>query len=264
MQTLALQEIISALADAARDYVPGETTAASGATNMLTDATKAGRRPNHWQNSEIIFCQPGASAAGMAGSNPFVVAAYNDGIFTLDHDFGPAGVPQGLEYYIVRNHGQGNPYRSYLNAVRRALDNLGYSDRTIDNSLVTAAGTYDYTIPATLDTVYAVELSTSDYGPYQLAADRWQLLPGRKLRLADNTSVDWLWGITLYGRKFSSMPDDPASLLTVDLDDVVDFALEFLNRTSNRQVDQVKGQSLQAERIRFKRRHALPNERRII
>lgn len=263
---VTLQEMVQAVADACRDLTPGVTSAGSAAANTMQVAALAGRRPNHWQNSEIVFLEPSAALAGQTGANPFVVAGYQDGLFTLDHDFGPAGVPQGIEFFMVRNHGQGNPYRAYLRALKRAVDNLGISNAVTDTSLVTAAGVYTYTIPAGLDTVYLVTINNPDYGPlaFELRPDQWELLPGRTIQFASNLSVDYLWNLTIYGRSFDALPTALDATLSVDIDDVVDSAQEWLNRTSNRPVDQAKGQNLQAERIRFKRRWARPNERIIL
>lgn len=262
MEVLTLQELIEYVADSVRDLTPGTTTNASAQPNVMQDTSKGGRRPNHWQNSEVVFTEPSATLAGRTGSNPFVVTGYNNGIFTLDHDFGPAGIPQGIDYMILRNHGQGNPYRAYLTAIKRALDNLGVASTTSED-FVSSAGLYTYTVP-TLDTVYKVTTETADYGPYDLPNDMWDLYPGREIRFNRDTTVDFPWTVTLHGRRFSAMPASLDGTVTVDLDDVVDFASEYLNRTSARPIDQAKGQSLQAERIRFRRRYALPNERLVI
>lgn len=262
METLTLQELIEYVADSVRDLVPGESTNSSAQPNVLQDTSKGGRRPNHWQNSEIVFCEPEATLAGRTGSNPFVVTGYSNGVFTLDHDFGPAGIPQGVPYFILRNHGQGNPYRAYLTAIKRALDNLGVSVASSE-AFTSSTGLYNYSIP-TLDTVHTVLLNTTEYGPYSLSATDWDMLPGRLIALNHDITVDFPWTVTMYGRKFSAMPTSLDGTVTVDLDEVVDFASEYLNRTSARPLDQAKGQSLQAERIRFKRRYALPNEKLVI
>ena len=53
--------------------------------------------------------------------------------------------------------------------------------------------------------------------------------------------------------------------VTVDnFDDVVQTASEWLNRTSNSGQSQAKGSQQQMERLRFRPRHALPNERLVL
>src|SRR5690349_14574494 len=181
METLTtLQDLIAAVADASRDLSVGTTTNAQAAPNTLYAGGLSGRRPNHWQNSELYFREPQATAAGLQGSQPFLVTGYSDGLFTLDHAFGAAGAPQGLDFYIVRNHGQGNPYRAYLRAIARAIQNLGLHSTVELTGLTTASGVYTYTIPPGLDTVYAVRFSsTSDptAAPAELRPDQWSLGP---------------------------------------------------------------------------------------
>src|SRR5690242_15053565 len=96
---VTLQELVQSVADACRDLTPGVTSTASAAANTMNVAALAGRRPNHWQYSEVVFLEPGAQIAGRSGTDPFVVAAYNNGVFTLDHDFGLAGIPQGVAFF---------------------------------------------------------------------------------------------------------------------------------------------------------------------
>ena len=193
MEAVTLQQLVQYVADSVRDLVPGVTTNATASPTQLQDTTKAGRRPNHWQNSEIVFLEPQATAAGRTGENPFVVTGYTNGLFTLDHNFGGAGIPQGVPYFIVRNHGQGNPYRSYLTAIKRALDNLGVAVSSSEG-FSTSASLYTYSIP-TLDTVHTVTVETSDLGPYQLMPDDWDVFPGRQIRFVRDVSVEYPWEI---------------------------------------------------------------------
>lgn len=261
--TTTLQDLIIAVADAARDLTVGTTTNSQAQPTKMQAGGLAGRRPNHWQHSEIFFPEPMATAAGRTGINPFVVTAYVDGVFTLDHDFGATGVPVGVDFYIVRNHGQGNPLRSYIRALQRAIENLGVHSVVGLTGVSTSAGVYTYTIPAGLDTVFGIEVASGSYGPYELRPDQWDLLPGRGIRL-NGVSVDFPWNLTIRGRLWGQLPAALDGTILVDKDDAVDLALEYLFRTSNKAADQGKGQNLQAERIKFKTIHAYPNEMRIL
>lgn len=254
------------VADACRDLTPGVTSSASAAANVMNVASLAGRRPNQWQYSEVVFLEPAATINGRTGSQPFVVAGYQDGVFTLDHDFGPAGIPQGVEFFLVRNHGQGNPYRAYLRALKRAVDNLNVATVLYDDSTYMVEDTYTYTVPAGLDSINRVTVYSADVAPlpFDLRPDQWQLLPGRQIQFTPDVYVNYLWRVGFYGRQFGVLPTELNGIITLDLDEAMDAAQEWLNRTSNRPIDQSKGQNLQAERIRFKRRYALPNERLVI
>lgn len=267
METVTtLQELIASVADAARDLSVGTTTTAQAVANTLYAGGLAGRRPNHWQHSELFFAEPQATAAGLQGSQPFLVTGYADGLFTLDHAFGATGAPQGLDFYIVRNHGQGNPYRAYLRAIGRAMQNLGIHTTVELTGLVTSSGVYTYTIPPGLDTVYAVRFSSTTDAtatPAELRPDQWSLGPSRTLNLTHELTVNYPWNITLSGRLWSAVPATLNGTIYADVDEIVDVATEYLFRTSNRPVDQAKGQNLQAERIKFKPIQAYPNEQRI-
>ena len=259
-----LQDLITAVADGARDLTVAETTNSQGLPNKLYAGGLAGRRPKHWQHSEIFYKEPGATVANRTGKNPFVVTAYDDGLFTLDHDFGPTGVPAGVEFYIVRNHGQGNPYRAYLRALQRAVQNLGVHSVVSVAGPATASGVYTYTVPAGLDTIFAVDIASGTYGPYELRPDQWSVSPGRGIVLANNLTVAFPWNLTFRGRLWGQLPTELDDTLTCDPDEVVDLALEYLFRTSNKAPDQGKGQNLQAERIKFRTIASYPNEVRLL
>ena len=265
MQTsVTLQDLLTAVADGARDLTVAVTSNSQAQPNTLYAGGLAGRRPNHWQHSEIFFKEPEATAAGRTGQHPFTVASYTDGLFTLDHDFGPTGVPSGVEFYIVRNHGQGNPYRAYLRALQRAVENLGVHSVVSLAGPATASGVYTYSIPAGLDTIFAVDIDSGDYGPYELRPDQWEVAPGRGIKLARNLTVAFPWNLTFRGRLWGTLPATLDGTIVCDRDEVVDLALEYLFRTSNKAPDQGKGQNLQAERLKFRTIASYPNEVRLI
>lgn len=264
-----LQDLILALADAARDLTLGRTTASMTGSTKMQDSSRAGQgRDRHWENSEVFFLEPAATTAGRTGNQPFVITGYNaaDGTFTLSHGFSnAAGVPSGVEYAIIRTRGQGHPYRSYQRALRYALEKMELAVDARDSALVTANETFVYTIPAGLDTLYDVWFVRGTQRQ-SLRPDWWDTAPGRQLLLRNRyLTVGEGWTLELHGTKRVQLPENLTDTINVPYDDVVEFGLEFLLRNSSRGQDQQKAGSYYAERNRRRfYRYQRANEREII
>lgn len=263
MENISLYDLVARLADNLRDYSPGTTTTGL-ATNTFSDTSRASTKDKHWVNSEIIFAEPAYTSAGNTGVQPFVVTNSVAAAFTLDHNARAAGTSANLNYMMLRHFGMGTPYRGYLNALKYALDKLGMLADSSDASLVTATGTYEYVIPAGLKTLHTVEVySGTAYGPWELRPDQWQLLPGRVLRLTRGVEVAFPWNLTLRGRVAVTLPTALDTTLLCNVEEVIEYASEYLNRTSNRAASQQKGANQQQERLRTKRNYIYPNEQEL-
>ena len=267
MEVITLQDALVAVADAVRDVVEGTTTASINTPTQMQDATKIGGKDKMWQGSEVVFLEPDATTAGMTGSNPYEVTDFNasSGLFTLNKNFASGnGVPSNVRYLLLRARGQGNPYRSYLRAIRYALDKLDTSTDSRDTSLTTAADTFEYTIPAGLDTIYDVVFHHATLGHYALRPDWWDIAPGRKLVLLNrNLTVASLWTLWLYGTTYVDLPAALSGTMRVPLEELVQQAEEYLRRTSPRQQEAARAGNLTQERLRFTQTRVHPNEKEL-
>lgn len=266
METLTLQQIIMELANQQRDLSTGTVTTAVSGT-VFKDAERISTRDKHWVGSEVFFLEPAYTTATLNGTQPFVVDAFDasDGSFTLNHTAG-ATIPATLEYAMVRHFGRGNKLDAYKRAIGRAMRRLGVATKVSDDSLTTAASTYSYTIPAGFDTIYAVEVTKGTLGPYVLQPElQWRMRPGRQLAIPQGVmSMDAGYTLTLYGRTFTADLADLDDTLVANLDDLVEYASEFLNLSSPRQGEQLRGSLQQQERLRYRFPIPLPNEMEVL
>lgn len=264
MEAITLQDLIMRVADARNDLVTGTTTTLPGSTTVL-DTNRIETRPDHWASSEIFFLEPAYTVNGNTGVQPMKVTASVNGSLTIDHALRTSGTnATQLDYALIRLFGGGSPYRSYIYALKQALDKMGLMEDDTDDTLVTATGTYEYTIPAGLKTLHTIEVSSGTaYGPWQLRPDQWRLRPGRKLWLTRDVAVAFPWDLTLIGRSAVTLPTALGSSITCDVEEVVEYALEYLNRNSYRPSDNAKGANQQQERLRTRRNYIYPNEQEI-
>lgn len=265
MRTTTVQELLLAVAEDQRDLIRSTTTFnGTGLTTKMMDSAQITNRDRWQQNGELFFLD---SPAGQTGTPPYVIRDFESltGTFTLDKAFGAAPVGAGVDYAIVRTYGQKNPYRAYIRALEVAFERCNVANTVEDASLVSASGVYDYTIPNTLDTVSEVVGIPGTYPAEDFPSNLWDMRPGRKLRLSSDLYVAYPFTIRLTGRKFINTVTGLTQSVTVDnFDDVVQTASEWLNRTSNSGQSQAKGSQQQMERLRFRPRHALPNERLVL
>lgn len=253
METLAYQDLIVALAEANRDHTPGITSANAAITNQMIDASRGGTaRDRLWEGSEIIFLEPSARNAGRTGLNPFIVTGFtNTGIFTFNTSWSNStGVPANLPYAIIRNRGQGAPYRSYAEALRYALSKNGDVQEVLNTSLLTSAGNYTYTIPAGIDAIYEVTF-TGPTGRLSVRPGWWTVLPGRRLFLNNpRLPVAGAYTIEIMGLQRVTLPTELDATLRIALDEIIDLGLEYLSRGGVRPGDTKRGDNLMQERLR--------------
>lgn len=267
MELVTLQEAILALADTMRDLTDGVTTTSVNTRTQLQDTAKANSKDKLWQGSELLLLEPDATNAGFTGRNPREVVGFDSatGLFTLNGDFNSGnGVPANVRYALLRNRGQGTPYRTYLRALRYALDKMDTSTDAIDSSLTTAANTWDYTVPAGLSTVYDVVFENADLGRYSLRPDWWDVAPGRVITLLNrNLTVETPWTLHLYGTISATLPTTLTGTMRVSFEELLNQAEEFLRRTSPRQQENGRAGNLTQERVRFSSTRVHPNEKEL-
>lgn len=269
MQTVSLQDFVLAVAENLRELRMGTTTATAAVGNQLVDSDLINNRNRFWVDSEILLLEPLASIAGAAPqSKPFLVRDFdgNTGTLTLDREFAPGvGVPQGLEYALWRPQGRGAPYRAYRQALKQALDYYGSYTDLVDDSLTTSAGTYEYTIPYPMTSLYLVELLDSEgYGHKLTAGIHYNLWPNRQLVLHRGLPVEGNYGLRISGVLGAYVPPDWTDTIRIDYDDVLEYTVELLQRGSPRQIDAARSGNQQQERLRFRKRIPYPNEQEII
>lgn len=268
MQTITLQDAISFVADNMRDLTLGTTTQNTAATNQMTDASRVGvGKDAQWVGSQVVLLQPEAGAAGLVGNTPFDVTGYNKstGLFTFSRDFNAtSGVPANVPYMLIRTRGQGTPYRGYIRALTWALAKLNLVVPDLDSNIITAAADWDYTIPPGITHVYDIttEVQGQVWG-FRPETD-WRLRPGRKLILNRGLPVEMNLPLTLSVLRTVTLPTTPLGTMTVPLDELVDFASEYLGRTSPRASDMQKAGNLQQERLRFSSSYLPPNAVEVI
>jgi hypothetical protein len=267
METVTLQDMVMAVADAMKDLVTGTTSAASADTTHFVDTGKANGRDRWWENSEVFFLEPAATAAGLTATQPFEVRGYvsASGLFTLNKPFKAAGnVPVSLDYALIRNQGRGTPFRGYVNAIKYALRKLDISSDSTDASIVTQPNVYEYVVPAGLSTVYDVYLDKTGYGHLGIRPDWWDVAPGRTLVLKNrNLTVSLGWTLQLKGRIWATPPTSLTGTMSVPLEEMVDLAQEYLLRNSTRSQENTRSQGLQEERLRFSNNYVYPNEKEL-
>lgn len=254
MDTLTLQEAISRVADNVRDATTGVSTATSVAPNQMIDTGRRGiGKDKEWNGSQVLFLQPEAGGAGISDNTAYDVVDYttNTGVFTFARGVTSlSGVAQNVPYLIIRTRGQGHPYRSYIRALDWALKKLNPLTPTTF-SLTTVAGTQDYTIPANIRGIYDVVATHEgrNYGMRPVAD--WDVLPGRLLRLGVYVPVDAPLTLTVYALGASVLPTTLLGTITAEADELVDYATEYLQRSSPRPQEVQKAGGYQQERLRF-------------
>src|SRR5690348_1919330 len=118
MESVSLQDLIKDVASAVRDLATGTTTGNGPDTVTFVDSGKGNNgsmvmAANQWAGTQVIFEEPAATAAGLTTPGPHTITNFNTtgGIFTATPAFRASGVvPLGLNYFLVRAGGRGNPY----------------------------------------------------------------------------------------------------------------------------------------------------------
>lgn len=265
MEVVSLQDMVLAVADNLRELALGVTTdAMTTPANTMRDTGKANQgKDRWWQGSQVLLLD---APAGLTGAQPFTVTDFNSatGTFTLDKNYGANGVPQGVNYALIRQRGHGVPYASYLRALRYALDRLDSSTDAVDTSLATAASTWEYTLPATVDTVFDVEFDNGT-ARQSLMPSWWTLAPGRKLVLTNRKlPVANGYTIRVHGRKWAALPTSLQGTVRVNLDELVDRATERLTRSSSEQREAARGAFMAQELARLGSTYPYPNEQEVL
>jgi hypothetical protein len=265
MELVSLEDMVLAVADNLRELSVGVTTdAMSTPLTAMRDTGRANQgKDRWWQGSQVLLL---GSPAGLTAAQPFTVMDFNSatGTFTLDKAFGATGVPQGVNYALIRQRGHGVPYTSYLRALRYALDRLDSSGDVVDTSLDTAASTWEYTLPATVDTVFDVELDNGTVRQ-SLPPRWWGLAPGRTLVLTNRKlPVANAYTIRVHGRKWAALPSTLAGTVRVNLDELVDRATERLTRSNTEQREAARGAFMAQELARLAGTYPYPNEQEVI
>jgi hypothetical protein len=264
METVSLQELIKDVAVQVRDLYAGSTTAASAGVNTFVDTTLGnagnGQLDNQFAGSQVVFEEPAYTAGGNINPGPHVVTLYavSGSVFTVTPAIRSSGVvASGLNYFMVRGGGRGNPYRVYVAAIRYALDELNFYTKYLDGTgLVTAANVYDYVLDAPAAGVYKVELAKAGYTTLQLLPRDWSLRPNRTLHLNNaNINVGFGYNLQVWAVSDSSTVSDTglATTYTVPRSAVVDSAVEYIQRSSTRAADNQRASLRQQERLRFNR-----------
>lgn len=267
-ESLSLQQIVLDVAHNLHDCVEGVTTASMGEDRAkMRDALRAVAGDDHYNGSEVLFLQPGATAAGLTGANPKAVLDFqaSDGTFTLNDAWGSTGVPAGVAYALLRIGGEGHPYAEIVAALRQALSALSYKSDVYDESLVVVAGQPDYTVPAGIDWLTAVT-ATNPQG-FTAALRRpqhWDLRPGtRTLRLTALAPVSDGYTLGLQGQTDVVAPAALDGTITVDREEVVGATIEFLLRGGSDKVDLALAGNLYADRVRTVPRYRRSNSVRV-
>lgn len=263
-----LQDLVLALGVPFRDNLYSTTTADAGPANQLIDNALANDAAGLWNSSEVLFLDTGA----LTGKNPQIVKdSTADGTLTLSGVWTPgAGVPAGTEYVLLRVRGRGIPFRYRLDALRQVIEAL--PNEGVETEVVLPGGaqygTYLYTIPAGLDTVYRVMLrSPVGVAPfYELGVPpaRWQLRPGRQILISKRNIGRYQQDIVLHGRAFPTWSNDLTSTYHVQIADVVERAAELLTTFTDVPAQQVGHQNLQQERLRDSGEYLYPSEQWIL
>lgn len=272
METVSLQDLIKDVASAVRDLATGTTSTNGVALNDFTDSRYStlvvSTADNQWKGTQVIFEEPAATAAGLNAPGPHVVTLFTgvSGQFLVSPNLRTAGVvPAGLNYFMVRAGGRGNPYSAYVAAIRYALDELNVSVDVFDNSLVTADQVYDYTLPTSVGGVYKVDFAKDGYTTLRVLPRDWTMLPGRKLHLTNtNLYVAFGWTLNLYGVLASPLPATLDGTVYGPRSAIVDLATEYLQRSSTRPADNQRAALKQQERLRYNRMSSRPNLRMVL
>ncbi len=258
MATLA--ELIVAVGWPIHDNVEGITTADATDKNKMVDSDKAEGVRKKWNGSQALFTVP------IGGDNPKEVRDFDpqSGVFTLHDDFSTsAGARAGLPYVLMRLRGSGKPFSQRLDAVRHAIEKTQEWEHSVNTTLTTAPGVYTYTVPLALSSVYDVILEHPTRGIRRTLRKKkdWTLSPGGKLLLTPSVTVGEYWIIELHGRGPAAVPSGLfTDMPTVNRDEVVEAALEYMGLFSQRREEQEGSTRLAVERFRTMAEYRWPGE----
>lgn len=268
MEAVSLQNLIKDIAHGLQEIVESATTANSLGTNEFVDSNFSNTAlftTNEWNGSQVIFEEPAYTSGGNINPGPHVITGFSTSTFTSNRAFRSSGVvATGLNYFLIRPRGQGSPYNSYLAAIRYALDRLGVMTRAKNNALVTAAETYDYTIPAGLGWVNEVRLTKTGYAELVLTSRQWSMRPGRGIHVEPELNVGGLYTLNLYGYTEDVLPSTLDATVVCERVDVVDLALERMRANRFDSSDNSRADRQTQERVRFRRMAPPPNLRRVL
>lgn len=267
--THSLQDIVLAVATNLRDCIQSAATSTAGDSVSLVDASLKlfSTGSNRFAGSECLFLN---GAAPSSGVNPLTVNGFTNttGTLTFTASYGSA-VPSGTAYALLNVGGQGNPYQAILSALDMAFAALNLKAPATDQDVTVTAATdgwanHDLTVPAGLDWLTRVELTRT--APYRTTIGRrfWSLLPGtRTLRI--NQAVCLYVGdvVTLGGYADVVRPAALADTVDVNLEQVVNMAIEYLLRDSKDRDEQTLVANLYGDRLRTVNAYRLPSSVRV-
>lgn len=258
METVALQDLVKDVAEQVKDLVTGTTVTGVAGVTGFGDTSYGWQVTSGqwWAGSEVLFEEPAYTSGGnINGNMPHPISGMSSGVFTSPVPFRSSGnVPGGLNYFMVRANGRGNKYRTYLAALRYALDTLGCWGDVLDTSNTTASQVYEYALPTTIGGVYRVELAKAGQGTLELLPRDWKMKPGRKLWLTNqNIYVAYGWTLNVYGILSDTLPTTLNGLVYCPRSEVIDLAVEYLQRNSRQSADNQRASLRQQERLHFTR-----------
>ena len=270
MATVTLQDLIKDVAHQLLELEEGTTSAASGSASTFVDtrfSVSDSYVDDEWNGSEVVFEEPAATVSGHNSPGPHTITNFvaSSGTFTSNLPFRASGVvASGLNYFLLRPRGQGTPYRGYLAALRWAMDKLNLRTDETDSSLVTVANDWQYAVPAGMGWVYNVVLAKAGFYPVTLMPNQWKLLPGRLLEFSPDIDVGVGATVHLYGYAEDALPATLDGTVDVPREDVVDLAVEYIQRNRTSAPDNARADRRQQERLRFNRYSSPANLRRVI
>lgn len=256
MALRTLRDLIIAVGWPIRDNKRGYTTLASTAPNQMTDEDLKGGSADKWKGSEVLFLAN--PPVGFANPKEVIASDPVTGTLTLDSPWSDStGVPQNIQYVMMRLEGRGAPYDYRVAALEHAINNT--SESTSRVSLGAYSQALDsYVIPAGFDSVWDVRLGT-----YVVPFRRWEMLPGGRLALK-SAYVEDAGAVYITG---SYTPEFNATL-TSEYNvgqSVINDALEYLITASQRPNEQAAENRLFQERMRRDPgEYRRPNERKVL
>jgi hypothetical protein len=215
-QQRTLRQLLLSVRRLLGDILEGTTTAI-GTTTALRDSANLRGAVNDWASSEGYLFDDlvGRPVTAFDGIDKITFAPPASGI-----------VGSGVPYLLGHLEGSGFFHADIIDAIQNAvIDAGGYTEAAPDTTLVTALNTYEYTIPATLATLFRVEVVRTtglNLNPWVgVAKDRdegWSVVPGtRRLRLAAAAGLAWGgYTLRLHGRTRDAVPTLLADVVNAD------------------------------------------------
>jgi hypothetical protein len=212
-----LRQLLVSVRHLLGDIMEGVTTAIAATNSTLRDSGNLRGAVNDWASSEVYLYDDlvGRGVTAFDGNDKLTFAPAV-----------AAPVGSGAPYLLGHLEGSGFYHADVIDAIQQAaLDAGGYTEAAPDTTLVTTLNTFEYTIPATLATLFRVEVVRTtglNLNPWVgIAKDRdagWSVVPGtRKLRLAAAAGLAWGgYTLRLHGRARDAVPTLMADVVNAD------------------------------------------------